>query len=60
MTSNQNKTGVKSALKSYYDVVRFDKRFVWDFDKEKSNIKKHKVSFEDAKEALNCGILMKM
>lgn len=58
MTSNQNKAGAKPTLQSYHDVVRFDKRFVWDSDKEKTNFRKHRVSFEDAEEALNCGLVV--
>lgn len=30
-------------------------RFEWDPNKEKANIKKHGVTFEEAKEALCCG-----
>ncbi len=33
-------------------------RYEWDFSKEKTNIKKHGVSFEDAKQALNCGLVV--
>ncbi len=33
-------------------------RFEWDSAKEKINIRKHRVSFEDAKEALNCGLVV--
>lgn len=55
MTSNQNKAGAKPTLQVYHDVVRSDKRFVWDSDKEKTNIR---VSFEDAEEALNCGLVV--
>ncbi len=33
-------------------------RYEWDFSKEKINIKKHHVSFEDAKEALNFGLVV--
>lgn len=57
MTSNQNKAGIKPPLQSYHDVVQSDMRFEWDSDKEATNIKKHRVSFEDAKEAINCGIV---
>ncbi len=32
--------------------------YEWDSTKEKSNIKKHGVSFDDAKEALNCGLVI--
>ncbi len=58
MTSNQNKAGGKPTLQVYHDVVRSDKRFVWDSDKKKTNIRKHRVSFEDAEEALNCGLVV--
>jgi uncharacterized DUF497 family protein len=33
-------------------------RYEWDSSKEKINIKKHGVSFEDAKQALNCGLVV--
>lgn len=33
-------------------------KYEWDSSKEKANIKKHGVSFEDAKEALNCGLVV--
>jgi uncharacterized protein len=33
-------------------------RYEWDVSKEKSNIKKHGISFEDAKEALNCRLVI--
>lgn len=33
-------------------------RYEWDPSKEKANIKKHGVSFEDAKQALNCGLVV--
>ncbi|MBX3040393.1 MAG: BrnT family toxin [Bdellovibrionaceae bacterium] len=33
-------------------------RYEWDSSKEKANIKKHGVSFEDAKQALNCGLVV--
>lgn len=33
-------------------------RYEWDSIKEKANIKKHGVSFDDAKEALNCGFVV--
>ncbi len=33
-------------------------KYQWDSSKEKANIKKHGVSFEDAKEALNCGLVV--
>lgn len=33
-------------------------RYDWDSSKEKANIKKHGVSFEDAKDALNCGLVV--
>jgi uncharacterized protein len=31
--------------------------YEWDPAKEKANIKKHRVSFESAKEALKCGLV---
>lgn len=58
MTSNQNKARTKPSLQTYHDVVQSDMRFEWDSDKESVNIKKHSVSFEDAKEALNCGLVV--
>jgi len=58
MTSNQNKPENKPTLQTYYDVVRSEMRFEWDSGKEATNIKKHRVSFDDAKEALNCGIVV--
>lgn len=33
-------------------------KFEWDQQKAKSNIKKHGVSFEDAKEALTCEVVV--
>ena len=33
-------------------------RYEWDSLKEKTNIKKHGVSFEEAKQALNCGLVV--
>ena len=33
-------------------------KFEWDPQKEKINQKKHGVSFDDAKEALNCGLVV--
>lgn len=33
-------------------------RYEWDSSKEKANIKKHGVSFEDAEQALNCGLVV--
>ncbi len=33
-------------------------RYEWDLSTEKVNIKKHGVSFEDAKDALNCGLVI--
>jgi uncharacterized protein len=33
-------------------------KFEWDLNKEKINIKKHGVSFDEAKEALNCGLVV--
>lgn len=33
-------------------------RYEWDSSKEKMNIKKHGISFEDAKQALNCGLVV--
>lgn len=33
-------------------------RFEWDDNKENLNIKKHKISFEDAKSALTCGLVI--
>mgnify|MGYP001559684441 FL=1 len=32
--------------------------YEWDHKKEAINIKKHGVSFEDAKQALNCGLVI--
>ncbi len=32
--------------------------FEWDQNKEKINVKKHKISFGDAKEALTCGLVV--
>ena len=58
MTSNQNKAGTKQRLQMYHDVVQSDMRFEWDSDKEATNFKKHRISFDDAKEVLNCGIVV--
>jgi uncharacterized protein len=58
MTSNQNKPKIKLTLQTYHNVVQSDMRYDWDSDKEFTNIKKHKVSFQDAREALNCGIVL--
>lgn len=58
MTSNQNKAGTKQPLQMYHDVVQSDMRFEWGSEKEATNIKKHRVSFDDAKEALNCGMVV--
>ncbi len=33
-------------------------RYEWDPQKEKINIAKHKVSFQEAKEALTCGLVV--
>ena len=33
-------------------------QYEWDPSKEKTNIKKHGVSFADARDALNCGLVM--
>ena len=33
-------------------------RYEWSHAKEKINIQKHGVSFEDAKQALNCGLVI--
>lgn len=33
-------------------------KFEWDPKKESSNIKKHGISFEQAKEALTCGLVV--
>jgi uncharacterized protein len=33
-------------------------RYEWDSSKEKANIKKHGVSFADAEQALNCGLVV--
>jgi uncharacterized DUF497 family protein len=33
-------------------------KYEWDKVKEKINIKKHGVSFDEAKEALNCGLVV--
>ncbi len=33
-------------------------RFKWDPKKEQANIKKHGVSFEEAREALTCGLVV--
>ena len=33
-------------------------KYEWDFTKEKSNIKKHGISFKEAKEALICGLVV--
>jgi uncharacterized DUF497 family protein len=33
-------------------------RYEWDSSKEKINIKKHGVSFNDAKDALNCRLVV--
>jgi uncharacterized DUF497 family protein len=35
-------------------------RYEWDPAKEQANMKKHGVSFEDAKEALTCGLVVVM
>ena len=58
MTTNQNKAGIKPTLQTYHDVVQSEMRFEWDSDKEATNIKKHRVSFADAREALNCGLVV--
>lgn len=58
MTSNQNKVGTKPTLQTYHDVVQSEMRFVWDSGKEATNIKKHRVSFNDATEALSCGLVV--
>jgi uncharacterized DUF497 family protein len=42
----------------YYIVVQFNMRYEWDPLKEKINVKKHGVSFSDAKDALNCGLVI--
>lgn len=33
-------------------------RYEWDSEKEKTNVKKRKISFSDAKEALTCGLVV--
>ena len=33
-------------------------RYEWDPVKEKANIKKHGISFAEAKDALNCGLVV--
>jgi uncharacterized protein len=33
-------------------------RFEWDSKKEKTNLQKHGVCFEDAKSALSCGLVV--
>ena len=33
-------------------------RYEWDHLKEKTNLRKHGVSFEDAKSALECGLVV--
>jgi len=33
-------------------------RYEWDSSKEKTNINKHKVSFDEAEQALNCGLVV--
>jgi len=33
-------------------------QYKWDHKKEAANIKKHGVSFEDAKQALECGLVV--
>jgi len=33
-------------------------RYEWDTKKEAANLKKHSVSFEDAKQALECGLVV--
>lgn len=33
-------------------------QYEWDPKKKQANLKKHGVSFEDAKEALNCGLVI--
>jgi uncharacterized DUF497 family protein len=58
MSSNQNKAGIKPSLQMYHYVVQSSMRFDWDSEKESANIKKHSVSFEDAKEAFNCGLVV--
>ena len=43
----------------YYVVVQLIlMNYEWDPKKQKANLKKHGVSFEDAKEALNCGLVI--
>ena len=33
-------------------------QYEWDPKKQQTNLKKHGISFEDAKEALNCGFVI--
>jgi uncharacterized DUF497 family protein len=33
-------------------------KYAWDINKEKANIKKHGVSFTEAREALSCGLVV--
>lgn len=33
-------------------------KYAWDTNKEKLNIKKHGISFNEAKEALSCGLVV--
>jgi uncharacterized DUF497 family protein len=33
-------------------------KYAWDINKEKANIKKHGVSFTEAREALGCGLVV--
>lgn len=33
-------------------------QYKWDPKKQQANLKKHGISFEDAKEALNCGLVI--
>ncbi len=43
----------------YYNVVQLSlMQYKWDPKKQQANLKKHGISFEDAKDALNCGLVI--
>lgn len=58
MSSDQNKPADKSTLHTYHDVVHSDIKYEWHSSKEISNLKKHKVSFNEACEALCCEVVV--
>ena len=41
---------------TWYNITNM--HYTWDTNKEKLNIKKYGVSFEEAKDALNCGLVV--